>query len=571
MRIALLNCYLQGHTENAETESTARFIEAARRLGIEAGAFARSEDLHEFKPDFVLALSYNDAKLTEFPTYVLLTMPVEWIQNLPRVLRNVLSFDGYWTVAPSVSEFVGALYTKAGKPDLGAFAAISYARTEFVPLDFRRAWAAYLGTNWDGNRHGEIFRALAPLGVAKFYGKRERWSHLPADAWGGEVPFDGVSVLGAYRRAGIGLCMNHPDFDAEGIPTSRTFEVPAASAAIIAARNRLVEETFGDAALYVDTAGAPGSAADQIREHVEWIRAHPKRASEMAEAGHRIFNERFALEAFLANALAMHRDARPRLGFVPTGAARPRAADQSAAAFAATVLIGVGDDSLRHFPRCLDSVLAQALPPTRIVLMDGTVGATAADTLRAPGAAAIEHRRVPRGGPKLARLLARAEADVASEWVCCISAEEVLYPNHLFAVAEAARRHRRRHGAPPAILYSGMAQISEAAELPELMNDRYNVTRAEHMRLAQFDFAVSWKSITRLPLHPASCVWHVPALRRASRPRWLTRLFPSALSRRLGSLAKGGGIAFTGAVTLATSSSRAYTAFGQFTAPRGPP
>lgn len=569
MRIALLNCYLQGgHTENAETESAARFIEAARGLGIEARMFARSEDVHEFKPDFVLSLSYNDARLTEYPTYVLLTMPVSWIRDLPRFVRNVLSYDGYWTVAPSVSRFVGGLYAKAGKPDLAAFAAISYARTQFVPLDFSRAWAAYLGTNWDGQRHGDVFRALAPLGVARFYGKRERWSHLPDQAFGGEVPFDGVSVLGAYRAAGIGLCLSHPDFDADGIPTSRIFEVPAASAAMIAGRNGLVEEAFRDAALYVDSGASPDDVAGEIRSHVEWIRAHPRRTRDMAESCHRVFNERFALEALFANALAMHENARARLGLTQPVDGDNAVLGASRAALAVTILIAVDDDSLRFLGRCLDAVSRQTLPPSRVVVMDGTSGGKAIAALRGRIGSQLRHRRIPRGSATTAALLAHGRPDIASEWVACISAEEFLYPNHLFAAAEAVRRHSAREGGrAPGFVYSGVVQVSGAAHLPELMYDPYNVPRAEHMRLAQFNFDLGWTSKTPLPLLPASCVLHVPSLRDLLRPRCLLRLVPAALTRRLRSLVQRGSVAFTAAVTLATSSPRSYSAYGQFTPP----
>jgi hypothetical protein len=562
MRIALLNCYLQGgHTENAEVESTARFAEAARRMGIDAKVFARSEDIAGFAPDFVLSLSYNDAKLTGFPTYVLLTAPSGWFSNLPRFLRNVLSYDGYWTVSPSVSRFVGALYAKAGKPDLGAFAAISYVRTEFVPLDFSRARAAYLGTNWDGQRHGALFGALAPMGVARFHGKRERWAHLPEAAFGGEVAFDGVAVIDAYRSAGIGLCLNHPDFDAEGIPTSRVFEVPAASALMIAGRNKLIEDAFGDAALYIDSEGAPEAVAGAIRDHVEWVRAHPKRALEMAEASHRVFNERFALEALLANAQEMHRRARTALGFA---AAEARGAGD----FAATAVISVRDGSLRHFERCLDSVLGQTLAARRVIVLDGTSGGRAAPLLRArANAGAIEHRRgAPRSG-RLGAALARVWRDLATEWACCLSADDVLYPNHLFAAAAAARRHRAGNGgSAPALIHSGLAQLSDSAELPELMNDRYNVPRAERMRLAQFDFGPAWASAARLPLHPASCLLHVPTLSAALRP-WPRYLFPAALASALRAQARSGRIAFTAAVTLATSDARARSGYGRFALP----
>ncbi len=564
MRIALLNCYLQGgHTENAEVESSARFAEAARRLGIEARTFARSEDIAAFQPDFVLSLSYNDAKLTGFPTYVLLTAPPGWFAALPRFQRNVISYDGYWTVSPSVSRTLAALCARAGKPDLGAFAAISCARTVFAPLDFARAHAAYIGTNWDGERHGEVFRALAPTGAARFYGKRARWSHLPASAFGGEVPFDGKAVIETYRRAGIGLCLGHPDFDADGIPTSRTFEVPAASAVVIAARNALVEEAFGDAVLYVDTGGPPAAVADAIRGHVEWVRAHPAQAREMAEAAHRVFNARFALETMLENALEMHRRAGRTLGFAaPDGAAE-------AGDFDATVLIAVRDAAFGRFARCLDSVLGQTLAPRRVIVLDGTQGGRARAALAARADARhVQCRPLGRGPAGWTALLARAWDDVAGDWVCCLSANEVLYPNHLFAAAAAAHRHRARHaGAEPAFVYSGLVEISDAAALPELMIDHYNVLRSEHMRLAQFDFRPAWASALRLPVHPASCLLHVPALAATMRRRVLVGLFPALLAARLRALARGGHAAFTASVTLATSGSRAYAGYGHFAPP----
>ncbi|HEY7611106.1 MAG TPA: glycosyltransferase family A protein [Alphaproteobacteria bacterium] len=549
--------------ENAEVESTARFIEGARRMGIEARTFARSEDIYPFEPDFVLAISYQDAKLTPFPTYGLLTMPVGWIKTLPRFVRNVLSYDGYWTVSPSVSQFVAGIHEKAGKSHFGAFAAISYARTEFVPLDFSRAWAAYLGTNWDGQRHGEIFRALAPLGVAKFYGKHDRWSHLPASAFGGEVPFDGVSVLDAYRSAGVGLCLNHPDFDADGSPTSRIFEVPAASAVMIAGRNRLVEDAFGDAALYVDAGGPPEQVAGAIREHVEWVRAHPGRTLEMARTCHRVFSERFALEVFLANALEMHRAASVGLGFaVPTSAVVG-----SESPFEATVIVSVDDETLPRLGRCLDSIAAQTLAPSRTVIVDQSSVAKATTALQGRSGALVLHLGAAGGPTSLPALLLGVLEKIKTEWVCCISAEEILFPNHLFAAAEAVRRHRARLGRAPTLVYSGMTQISDAAELPELMSDDHKVVRKEHIRIAQFDFDPGSRSPEPFPVHPASCVLRVPTLRASLSPRWLMRWMLDAALLRLRRLTREGDIAFTAAVTLATSRREIYHSFGRFFPP----
>jgi hypothetical protein len=199
-------------------------------------------------------------------------------------------------------------------------------------------------------------------------------------------------------------------------------------------------------------------------------------------------------------------------------------------------------------------------------VLDGTSRGRAGAALRARGDARhVLCRRIGRAPGGFAALLARAWDGVAGDWVCCITPDEVLYPNHLFAAAEAVRRQRAR-GAPPAIVHSGLVQTSDAGDLPELVNDHYNVLRAEHMRLVQFDFRAAWKSSARFPLNPASCLLHAPSLAGTMRRRF-ARLFPPALAARLGDLAQGGGIAFTASVTLATSSARRYSGHGQFSLP----
>jgi hypothetical protein len=280
----------------------------------------------------------------------------------------------------------------------------------------------------------------------------------------------------------------------------------------------------------------------------------------MAEACHRAFNERFALEALLANAQEMHRRAKDALGF---------AREPAAGAFDATVVIAVHETSAHRFKRCFDSVLRQTLPARRIVVLDGTAGTQVTDALRRrPAGATVERRRGPRRAAGLAPALARIADGLATEWVCCLSADDILYPNHLFAAAEAAQRHRARSGgAAPGLVYSGLVQISDGAELPELMHDHYNVRRTEHMRLAQFDFGTAWASALRLPVHPASCLLHVPSIEAVLRRRWLMRSFPPALGARLRALAGSGRAAFTAAVTVATSSPRLYSGYGQFALP----
>ena len=69
------------------------------------------------------------------------------------------------------------------------------------------------------------------------------WRHLPQDLYGGTVPFDSRSVVKTYQN-GIGLCLNHPDFDHDALTTNRILK-PASSAVMNAQPNEFLTKHFG--------------------------------------------------------------------------------------------------------------------------------------------------------------------------------------------------------------------------------------------------------------------------------------------------------------------------------------
>src|SRR5271155_976814 len=94
-RIALLH----PATNVAETESMMRISIAAGRIGIDAKPFLRSQDMLDYRPDLVLALTHQDAKLTPFPTYGVMTQPIFYYMMSRRFIRNILSYDAYFTIS----------------------------------------------------------------------------------------------------------------------------------------------------------------------------------------------------------------------------------------------------------------------------------------------------------------------------------------------------------------------------------------------------------------------------------------------------------------------------------------
>jgi len=300
----------------AEDESCARIIRAAAMMGVEAKAFKNSHDIIGFAPDFVLSLTHQDPKLTPFPTYGVLTAPTRWYET-PRFIRNILTYDGYLTVTPGTEEWLGDLTFGARKTNtpVGFYANTVLSLESESTLDFSNANLAYVGTNWDGSRHNALFTELRKEPFMHFYGPEASWNGY-GHSYKGSLPFDGDSLLQALRNAGVGLCIEHPDFQSEGIPTNRIFETIASGAVAICSRSAFNKRWFGDNVLYVDIDESPAKVSAQIKAHVSWVRTHADEAAVMAANAQAAYRENLSPEKMLENLFTYHEENLIRKNYV---------------------------------------------------------------------------------------------------------------------------------------------------------------------------------------------------------------------------------------------------------------
>lgn len=485
-KIAVLNCYLQGgHTDTAEVEAGKRLEIAAANVGLSARMFARSEELYDYEPDIVLCHAYQDAKLTPYPTYGTLTMPPSWVKDVPRFVRNILSYDGYITLSESVIAYVKNLSAAVDKELPSVFAAFSVPQTDYKPLNFASAHAAYLGTNWDGSRHGNFFSLFENSGLLKCYGPQKNWAYLSKTVYGHPVPFDGKSVLDVYRSAGIGLCFNHKDFDNEGIPTSRVFEIPASSAFMIAKNNPLIKSLFGDSVLYLDSGGSPQELAVQVKESVLWVRANTKRAEEMAQQANHIFNEKLCMEKLLMNLVEAHEK---RLVTKQNKTNTPIKSYYNARTSNKTlsVICNYTSGDLKSLKTFLQAMQEQVFPPREVYILHECkwpIGRR----LKKDEVLSLVHKYENAFDVHYTQVfssnvftrLKNLLPSISSNCLAYMQDSDEPFPEH-FALSLAQNEN-------DSATYSGVVEYSASgASLKELIQDGYNVPRKEAQRLTQF-------------------------------------------------------------------------------------
>ena len=311
MRIAFLNPWA-----NASENHAFRSQEiAARRIGHELLHCANSDDLAAAAPDFVLAVSSTQPKLTAFPTYGVIHEPRDRFLGNKEYFQNLLTYDGYVTISDSLVTFLTNLLHGVRRPaNIGVYYQTCQENTadpEFLSkLKSGDVKLTYFGTNWD-RRRSRFFQLLSDLNGVEIYGPERSWQAINPKAYKGVVPFDGVSVQAKYRENGIGLVLLSDSHLADDVISNRIFEIASVGAVVVACRIPWLERNFGDSVYYFDQNVGARQLLAQLNEILEDIKAHPVDAFNRAQAAQRVFRERFSAEKLLQNAVEYHRSMAP--------------------------------------------------------------------------------------------------------------------------------------------------------------------------------------------------------------------------------------------------------------------
>ena len=308
-KIAILNPYsVKKFGYVAEHESSRRIEIVAKKLGYHAKEINSSDDLDKFNPDFVLSISHQDPKLTKYPTYGVLTAPINFYDT-PRFKTNIFSYDGIFTISEKVKDWIDFHLACVGKINtkVGYYANSCQIMKFQDSIDFKNARLVYCGTNWDKSRFENLFKNLDNSGKIAIYGPKKSWQKQNLSSYKGMIPFDGTSMIEVYRKFGAGLCLYHEEFARDGLPTNRIFEISCAGAVAISGKNDF-SEIFGDNIINIDQSLDCKKVQKQIEESLNWIRSNPDLAEQKAKNMNTIFRESLSLEKLLQNVISYHEE-----------------------------------------------------------------------------------------------------------------------------------------------------------------------------------------------------------------------------------------------------------------------
>jgi len=302
-RIGFLNPW----RDKAENQAFVSLQEAAVRVGHTFVHVTTSDEILQADLDFVIAVASTQAKTTHIPTFGAIHEPRIRFWEKPEYFQNLLTYDGYMTIADTLADFLKAFCAGAGKPQhVGRY--YNTPQRQEIICDVEAIAArgdlslCYFGTNWDP-RSRPLFRALVGRDYMRIYGPKESWEYLQGEKYFGQTAFDGNSVQREYAAHGVGLAVLSRGHALDDVISNRVFEITSVGAVAICPDIPWVRKNFGDNVYYFDPNGTVYEIFEAIDAAMAAIAADPAAAAAKARAARAIFEAEFAAEVMVANAV----------------------------------------------------------------------------------------------------------------------------------------------------------------------------------------------------------------------------------------------------------------------------
>ncbi|HEX4045682.1 MAG TPA: hypothetical protein VHZ76_08470, partial [Gammaproteobacteria bacterium] len=333
-------------------------------LGIETKICEDNDSILSYQPDCVLITSPQDAKLTPFPTYGILNQPRDFYLETPRFLRNILTYDGYFTFSPRLKQMIGDVLFGARKlgSSIGQLDLFSLA-TEFeTPLIDKTSLVVIFEPNFVKSHFKKaiyrLFERFSNLSVVTLSAPvidryQERFLFIK----------NNLELKNILGKSDITICLNSGDNQEEVINPS-VIKLIAASTIVITHHTNILASYFGENLYFIPQDTYLDFLPDVINSHLQSIQKNPEEAIKKSRQAHQIFLQSFAFDNLLTQFNQHHEKTLIAKGYVP----HPHPEVEQALP-SVSYIIRTGGKHRPFLERTLDCLEAQQYPDMRVIFV----------------------------------------------------------------------------------------------------------------------------------------------------------------------------------------------------------
>lgn len=449
---------------------------AFNKLGIATRFFDESDSIIEYRPDCVIATTPQDGKLTPFPTYGLINWSREEYLNLPRFVRNILTYDGYFTTSPELKQTLNDLMFGARKLGTSVF------EFDFYPLatEYQQPVVNYA--------QPKIVIFEPDFKKSKFkttiYHLLDKFPNLSVVTFA--IPdlekYSNRIILAKDVSDFHGIVRNHSaavflDGDNKrGINTS-LLKLISTCVPVITLHTEILEKTFNDNLFYIPADTAFSALPKIIELNVIQIMRNVDRAIEKCRQAHQIFLSAYCLESVLPRLFGFHEKTLIDKGYMPNPDPEIEKRLPSV-----SFIIRTGGKHRHFLERTLDCLVAQQYPDLRVVFV---IHATFSyineliekyPSLKIKVVECLKSRR--------SEAICAGMAAVETELFGLYDDDDEMFPNHVRTLVRALQYHASRDWRGEiSMVYSGSLHVDDTYTVPERIEFQdHRLTSKNEMR-----------------------------------------------------------------------------------------
>lgn len=433
-----------------------------QRIGIATKVFYESDSITEFAPDCVLVTSAQDGKLTAFPTYGLINQPRDSYLEIPRLTRNLLSYDGYLTFSPRLAEMLRDITFGARK-----------LNTDILQADFFPCATTYQEPRFD-QKQKQIAIFDPDFGFSNF--KNAAYEFLSKHADCRLVTFsinnvekfrDRIIVVSSLdelddvlQKFPIIICLNGGD-QQEGTIHPAVIKIISTCAVTITHHTAQLEKYFGNNLYYLHSDLTVKGVCDAIKVHLDEIEKNQVQAIAKVKAAHQIFLEKFAFDRMAAEFKEMHLTVLQNKGYIPKTDAAHEPTLPSA-----TYIVHANGSYPERLARLFACLKNQQYPDLRVIVA-ANKDIAFLDKLSQDHRALIT-KVIFHPDASDSALMREALQSVDTELFGLIDEDTELYANHVRQLVKTMHYHSGRDWRGEiGCVYSGSIRVNEKNPVPE--------------------------------------------------------------------------------------------------------
>ncbi len=339
------------------------FQDILKKYEIESQVFYESESILEYKPCCVIVTSPSDAKLTPYPTFGILNLDRSAFLQLPRYIRNALTYDGYLIQSPVLGQTMGDIIFGARKIGSHTISMNFYplnSKYRELNLNKKNSKVIIFEPNYETSMFKEAITKLLKKNTNIYLVTREcKTEKIPSNK---TIKFKNYKDLdNIFDNNSIAICL---DSGNDGNISTVLMKCISLSVPVITRESDILKQEFGDLLSYIPNTVSSSSLPKLVELMVCQIYANIPRSINNVKLAVDIFNKKYALTVSMPKFISMFNITLVNKGYLP----RPDSVFEGKLP-SVTYIMRTGGKHRPFLERALDCLVAQQYPDLRVIFV----------------------------------------------------------------------------------------------------------------------------------------------------------------------------------------------------------